>query len=105
MAAGIGSMNWWYERYSDTAGILTTQPSDTNSSAWIDPGFGWSKWRYYNFNADYVRHDENNNVGIVSGYVRHDENNQPIGVSPYVRHDIANVAFSTAGPNIPNTGP
>lgn len=100
MAAGIGSMNWYYERFSDTAGISTDQPTKTNISAWEDPGNGWSKWRYYNFNADYVRQ-----VGVVSAYVRHDENNNVAIVSSYVRHDLNNVAFSTVGPDIPNTGP
>ena len=100
MAAGIGSMNWWYVRHDPAGVVSTTQPGFTTSS-WEDPGFGWSKWRYQNQNGDYIRQS-----GIVSAYVRHDENNQPVGViSAYRRYDMDNVAFSTAGPNIPNTGP
>ena len=106
MAAGIGSMNWYYQRYSDTAGIITGQPGFTTSS-WVDPGWGWDKFRYQNQNGQYVRHDENNNpTGIPSSYVRHDENNNPVGViSSYLRHDSDNVGYATEGGDIPNFDP
>ena len=85
-----------YQRYSDTAGVTTTQPASVAGTS--DPGAGWINRPYLNFSGgydrhdennvdvpnpaqnagDYVRHDENNNVGIVSAYVRHDENNQPV---------------------------
>ena len=78
-----------YVRYSDTAGIATSpQPSSTPGT--VDPGTGWTTQPYLNFNGDYVRRDENNNVGVVSAYVRHDENNNVGIVSSYVRHDENN---------------
>jgi hypothetical protein len=52
---------------------------------------GWSTITYYDWNGDYVRHDESNQVGISSSYVRHDENNNPVAViDSYQRHDENN---------------
>lgn len=56
MAAGIGSMNFYYERYSDTPGISTTQPLFNLDNT--DPGLGWSNYNYKNFNEGYTRHGE-----------------------------------------------
>ena len=91
--------NQGYIRYSDTAGIQTS-PQPSSIPGTVDPGAGWTTQPYLNFSddyvrysdtagittapqplqnaGDYVRHDENNNVGIVSSYVRHDDNNQPV---------------------------
>ena len=100
MAAGIGSMNWYYERFSDTAGITTTQPSKLNVSNYVDAGEGWSRYRYINFNDDYVK---NGGSGIVSAYVRHDDDNNPVGfVSAYRRSDDDCNPVPDPGNNVPN---
>jgi len=105
MAAGIGSMNVFYTRYSDAAGIAATVQPGFAVSDYADPGWGWDRFRYYQFNADYVRILDNGSVGVVSSYVRHNENNQPVSVSSYFRYDSANVGYSTRGTNIPNIQP
>ena len=88
MAATTDS-NLLYVRYSDTPGITTTQPASTPGTP--DPGAGWETKVYLNFNGDYVRHDEDNNVAPApQPYVRHDENNLPVAVDPYQRHDDDN---------------
>lgn len=103
MAAGIGSMNWWYRRNND---IDTNVLPPNNVSAYIDAGEGWSRYRYRNFDASYQRTLDNGSVGVVSAYVRHDENNQPVGVgSAYVRYDENNVIVPNPGNNVPNDGP
>ncbi len=97
MAAGIGSMNFWYERYSLTPGISTTQPGVTTSS-WVDPGEGWSRYRYKDFNGDYERYTETPGVPAPppAPYQRHvavydaDGNviaNNPVTPATYQRYD------------------
>ena len=105
MAAGIGSMNVYYQRYSDTAGIITSPQPGVTTSEYIDAGFGWSRFRYFDFNQQYRRILDNGSVGVVSAYVRHTQDNQIGIVSSYVRHDAANVGYVTAGNDIPNVEP
>jgi len=105
MAAGIGSMNWWYRRNND---IDTNVLPPNNVSAYIDAGEGWSRYQYRNFNAAYQRFDDdgNNITGSIQPYERHNEANQPVGVgSAYVRYDENNVIVPNPGNNVPNDGP
>jgi len=83
-----------YVRHDEDNNVADPQPGFTTAQS-PPVGAGWSTRLYYNFNDDYVarlpgigltartpavyvRHDENNQVGVVSGYVRHDENNDPV---------------------------
>jgi len=91
MAAGIGSMNFFYQRYSETAGIPTAQPASCIST-YVDAGFGWSRFQYRNFNEDYAKYSDT--AGIIT--------TQP---APYLRHDANNVGYITAGNQIPNVEP
>ena len=106
MAAGIGSMNFWYERYSLTPGISTVQPGVTTSS-WVDPGEGWSRYRYKDFNGDYERYTETPGVPAPEpeAYQRHDIDNNPVTPASYVRYDINNVIVPDPGNDVPNDGP
>ena len=98
--AGIGSMNFYYQRY-DENNVLIPNPASTADNS--DPGEGWSNLNYLNFNGDYVRHDENNQVAPApQPYQRYDENNQPIASAPYVRHDEDNNPVPNPPP-IPNS--
>ena len=112
MAAGIGSMNFFYQRYSETAGIPTAQPA-SGISTYVDAGFGWSRFQYRNFNLDYEKYSDT--AGILTaqpprngtGYVRYSDTagiitTQP---APYLRHDANNVGYITAGNQIPNIEP
>lgn len=100
MAAGIGSMNFFYQR-SDENNNPITNPSSTDDNS--DPGEGWSNLNYLDFNGDYVRYDENNNVAPTpQAYQRHDENNQPISSASYIRHDEDNNPVPNPPP-IPNS--
>jgi hypothetical protein len=51
---------------------------------------GWNTIEYQDWNANYIKRDENNNPVGVGTYQRHDENNFPIGVGTYQRHDENN---------------
>ena len=85
-----------YVRYDENNDAVDPQPGFTTAQS-PPVGAGWSTRLYRNYSADYiayeynsnagigtrtpavyVRHDEDNNVGVVSGYVRHDENNDPV---------------------------
>lgn len=100
MAAGIGSMNVYYQRH-DENNIPIANPASTADNS--DPGEGWSNFNYLDFNGDYVRYDENNNIAPApQPYQRHDENNNPIGSAPYVRRDENNVIVPNPPP-IPNS--
>ena len=112
MAAGIGSMNFYYQRYSETAGIPTAQPA-SGISTYIDAGFGWSRYQYRNFNLGYIKYSDTAGIPTTqpprngSGYVRYSETAGIITAQPlsYVRHDAANVGYVTAGNNVPNFEP
>lgn len=101
MAAGIGSMNFWYRRH-DEDNLNPVLPPNTQDNS--DPGEGWSNFNYRNFSAGYIRRDTKNNpVGVVSAYQRHDINNNPVGVvSAYQRHDEDNIDVPNP-PDIPNS--
>lgn len=109
MAAGIGSMNFYYQRYSETAGIPTAQPA-SGISTYIDAGFGWSRYQYRNFNLGYIKYSDTAGIPTTqpprngSGYVRYSETAGIITAQPlsYVRHDAANVGYATIGNNVPN---
>ena len=79
-----------YIKHDQNNQQVSPQPisiSRTQSSAYE----GWSTITYYDWNGDYVRHDESNQVGISSSYVRHGENNNPVAViDSYQRHDENN---------------
>ena len=116
MAAGIGSMNVFYQRYSETAGIITAPQPGFAVSDYADAGFGWSRYRYYNFNGDYVRYSETAGIPTAAAlpYQRYvavyDAQGQftgNISTTPgvYRRHDLANVGYITAGNDIPNIEP
>ena len=79
--------NYSYDRH-DVDNVDVTNPSSTAYS--LDPGDGWTNFSYLNFNGDYVRHDVNGVVGVVSAYQKHDVDNTPVAAAPYVRHDINN---------------
>ena len=85
-----------FVRHDEDNNVANPQPGFTTAQS-PPVGAGWSTRLYYNFNDDYiaytynsnagigtrtpavyVRHDENNNVGVVSGYVRPDEINDPV---------------------------
>ena len=98
--AGIGSMNFFYQR-SDENNNPITNPASTDDNS--DPGEGWSNLNYLDFNGDYVRYDENNTVAPTpQAYQRHDENNNPIGAASYIRHDENNDPVPNPPP-IPNS--
>ena len=105
-------MNFWYERYSLTPGISTTQPN-ADISSWVDAGEGWSRYRYKNFSADYVRYSETpgittdppapyqkreavydadgnviaNNPVVAANYIRYDARIQ-FGLQPFCRATV-----------------
>ena len=83
-----------YVRYDEENNAVSPQPGFTTAQSPL-VGAGWSARDYRNYNGDYiarlpgigltsrtvqayVRHDEDNQVGVVSAYVRHDENNDPV---------------------------
>ena len=112
MAAGIGSMNFFYQRYSETAGIPTAQPA-SGISTYVDAGFGWSRFQYRNFNEDYEKYSDTAGIRTTQplrnggGYVRYSDTagiitSQPV---PYLRHDDNNVGYVTSGNLIPNIEP
>jgi hypothetical protein len=79
-----------YIRYDEENQLSSPQPISIARTQ-FDSNEGWSTITYYDWNGDYVRHDENNQVGISSTYIRHDENNNPvISISSYQRHDENN---------------
>ena len=69
--------NLYYVRHDENNVVVNPQPGFTTAQSPL-VGAGWSARDYRNYNGDYVRHDEEGNVGIVSSYVRHDENNNPV---------------------------
>ena len=89
MAAGIGSMNFYYQRYSDTPGISTDQPSFVVDNT--DPGNGWSNYNYKNFNDGYIRYSDTPGITTTppASYQRYSDTPgittaQP---APYQRYD------------------
>ncbi len=99
-AAGIGSMNFYYQRSDEDNNPIANPASTDNDS---DPGEGWSNLNFLDFNAGYVRYDVNNNVAPApQPYQRHDENNNPIATPPYVRYDEDNIIVPNPPP-IPNS--
>jgi len=89
--------NWLYERYSETAGIITSpQPAFNPVSS--DPGEGWTNFSYKDFNGDYQARDEDNQPFTPDPYQAHDENNQPFTPATYVRYDENNVIVPNPAP-------
>ena len=79
-----------YIKHDENNNLVSPQPGLTTVTV-FDDCEGWSPITYEDWNTDYVRHDENNQVGIASNYIRHDENNNPvISISSYQRHDENN---------------
>jgi hypothetical protein len=79
-----------YIRHDEDNIIKDPQPGFTTVGVFTGTE-GWTTVEYEDFNVDYIRHDDTNNiVGIISSYVRHDENNNPIGIGTYQRHDENN---------------
>ena len=78
-----------YIRHDENCNPVPSQPGKTIRTQ-FGGNEGWSTVTYEDFNADYVRHDENNNQVGVGTYQRHDYNNNPVGVGTYQRHDYNN---------------
>ena len=74
MAAGIGSMNVYYQRHDENNNPIANPASTADNS---DPGEGWSNLNYLDFNADYVRYSDTPGITTTppAPYVRRDENN------------------------------
>ena len=79
-----------YIKHDENNNPVSPQPGLTTVTV-FDDCEGWSPITYEDWNTNYIRHDENNQVGISSTYIRHDENNNPvIIISSYQRHDENN---------------
>lgn len=86
----IGADINFYVKHDDDGNAVVPQPPFNEEQSPL-PGSGWTVYEYRDYNAEYVRRDENNQVGIVSSYVRHDEdNNVAPAPQPYRRHDENN---------------
>ena len=81
-----------YVRHDSNNDPVNPQPGVTTVTQ-FGGNEGWTSITYENYNASYVRHDENCNpvpVNTIGTYQRHDENNNPVGVGTYQRHDVNN---------------
>jgi hypothetical protein len=78
-----------YIRYDENNQPVSPQPGFTTVTQ-FGQNEGWNTVTYQDFNKDYVRHDENNNLIGIGTYQRHNENNTPISVDAYQRHDDNN---------------
>lgn len=78
-----------YIRHDENNIQVNPQPSSITVNQFSGTE-GWSTVTYQDWNADFVRHDESNNVEAVGSYQRHDENNSPVSPGTYQRHDESN---------------
>lgn len=79
-----------YIKHDENNNPVSPQPGLTTVTV-FNQCEGWSPITYEDWNTNYVRHNENNQIGISSTYIRHDENNNPvISISSYQRHDENN---------------
>ena len=83
----IGADVNFYVKSDDDGEPIIPQPPFNEEQSPL-PGSGWTVVEYRDYNAEYVRHTDDNQVGIVSSYVRDD--NQVGVVSAYQRHDDDN---------------
>ena len=110
MAAGIGSMNFYYQRHDDDNSNPVQPPNAQDAT---DPGFGWSNLNYRNFNRGYIRYGDVPGSSVPQpafdggDYVRYEDvpGSPAPQPAPYLRHDNANVGYSTNPPPIPNQEP
>ena len=78
-----------YKRYDENNVEVAPQPASTPGT--VDPGTGWTTQPYLNFDGDYVRHDEDNNIAPApQPYQKRDKDGNPIATQPYVRRDENN---------------
>ena len=75
-----------YIRYNENNNLASPQPISV-ANTYFGQTEGWTTISSPDWNGDYQRHDENNNVTSVGTYQRHDENNNVIGVGTYQRYD------------------
>ena len=80
-------------RHDENNNQISPQPGFTTVTH-FGGSEGWSVIQYEEWNADYIRYDENNQPIGIGTYQRHDENNQPIGIGTYQRHDENNDSIS-----------
>ena len=85
----IGEDVNYYVRHDEDNNVSDPQPGFTTATSPLE-GSGWTAIEYRNYNADYVRHDENNQVGVVSSFVRHGVDGQLVPTARYVRMDENN---------------
>lgn len=85
----IGEDVDYYVRHDENCDVSDPQPGFTTAMSPLE-GSGWTAIEYRNYNADYVRHDENNQVGVVSSFVRHGVDGQLVPTARYVRMDENN---------------
>ena len=82
----IGADVNFYVKSDDDGNPIVPQPPFNEEQSPL-PGSGWTVVEYRDYNAEYVRHTTDNQVGIVSAYVRHTTDNQVGVISTYQRHD------------------
>jgi len=85
----IGENVDYYVSHDEDNNVSDPQPGFTTAISPLE-GSGWTAIEYRNYNADYVRHDENNQVGVVSSFVRHGVDGQLVPTARYVRMDENN---------------
>jgi hypothetical protein len=82
-----------YIRHDENNQQVSPQPGFTTITQ-FDGSEGWTTITYEDFNADYIRRDENNDPAGIGTYQRYDENNLPISVETYQRYDENNDPIS-----------
>lgn len=86
----IGADVNFYVKHDDDNEPVVPQPPFNEEQSPL-PGSGWTVVEYRDYNAEYVRHTDDNQVGIVSAYVRHTDDGQVAPTpEPYQRHDDDN---------------
>ena len=85
-----------YVRYDSQDPPQPVVPQPTTTPGSTDPGAGWETKPYLNFNGNYRRYDEDNNLvtpqPLPNGgnYQKRDRDNNIIPQQPYQRHDENN---------------
>jgi len=86
----LGGDKYYYEQTDENGDPVVPQPPFNEEQSPL-PGSGWIVQIYRDYNAEYVRYDEDGNVAPApQPYQKRDEDGNPIVAQPYQRHDENN---------------